>query len=63
MSDAEKGGGKTSMVTTIVKEGSVAENRSTNGSLLSLRHADDALLAQLGYKAEFRREFSVSISL
>jgi hypothetical protein len=25
----------------------------------SLRHADDVLLAELGYKAEFKREFSV----
>lgn len=27
----------------------------------SLRHADDVLLAELGYKSEFKREFSVSI--
>lgn len=26
---------------------------------LGQRHADDALLAELGYKSEFRREFSV----
>ena len=32
---------------------------SEDGSLLSTRHADDALLAELGYKAEFRREFTV----
>jgi hypothetical protein len=25
----------------------------------ALRHADDVLLAELGYKAEFKREFSV----
>jgi hypothetical protein len=25
----------------------------------SLRHADDVRLAELGYKSEFRREFSV----
>ena len=31
-----------------------------NTGLLSLRHADDVLLAKLGYKSEFRREFSVS---
>lgn len=30
--------------------------------LSELRHADDALLAQLGYKSEFKREFSVSPS-
>lgn len=28
-----------------------------------LRNADDKLLAELGYKAEFKREFSVSLSL
>jgi hypothetical protein len=26
-----------------------------------VRRADDVLLAQLGYKSEFRREFSVSL--
>jgi len=31
-------------------------------NLSELRRADDVLLAQLGYKAEFRREFSVSES-
>ena len=29
--------------------------------LSELRHADDVLLAQLGYKSEFKREFSVSL--
>ena len=33
-----------------------------NGALMSLRRADDVLLAKLGYKSEFRREFSVSLS-
>ena len=28
-------------------------------SLNAIRHADDVLLAKLGYKSEFRREFSV----
>ena len=28
-----------------------------------LRGADDALLAKLGYKSEFRREFSVGFSI
>ncbi|KAI0818650.1 amino acid/polyamine transporter I [Irpex lacteus] len=28
-------------------------------SIVTIRHADDALLAQLGYKSQFRREFSV----
>jgi hypothetical protein len=26
----------------------------------AVRHADDVLLAELGYKSEFKREFSVS---
>ncbi|OBZ70491.1 hypothetical protein A0H81_09576 [Grifola frondosa] len=30
-----------------------------NGSIVSLRHADDVLLAKLGYKSEFKREFSL----
>lgn len=30
-------------------------------SLTALRHADDALLAKLGYRSEFKREFSVSL--
>ena len=34
---------------------------SEDDSVLSLRRADDALLAELGYKSEFRREFTVSI--
>ncbi|KAJ7600377.1 APC amino acid permease [Mycena floridula] len=36
----------------------VAEMSSTE-DVVSLRHADDALLAQLGYKSEFKREFSL----
>lgn len=58
MSDSEKSS-KNAVATTVV-DGSLVERRSPNGSLLSVRHADDALLAELGYKAEFRREFSVS---
>ena len=29
-------------------------------NLSAVKHADDVLLAQLGYKSEFKREFSVS---
>ena len=29
--------------------------------LTAVKHADDVLLAQLGYKSEFKREFSVSL--
>ncbi|PSR73310.1 hypothetical protein PHLCEN_2v10838 [Hermanssonia centrifuga] len=36
----------------------VTVDASPDGSLMTLRHADDALLAQLGYKSEFKREFS-----
>ncbi|KAJ3540886.1 hypothetical protein NM688_g6163 [Phlebia brevispora] len=32
--------------------------RTSEGGVQSLRHADDVLLAKLGYKSEFRREFS-----
>ncbi len=38
----------------------VTVDASPDGSLMTLRHADDALLAQIGYKSEFKREFSVS---
>lgn len=36
------------------------ETLALDGDSLNLRNADDALLANLGYKAEFKREFSVS---
>jgi len=39
-------------------EEAVVETAVLDGD--SLRRADDALLAELGYKAEFKREFSVS---
>jgi hypothetical protein len=35
------------------------ENKKTE----EIWHADDMLLAKLGYKSEFRREFSVSLAL
>lgn len=37
--------------------------QGTNGETVDLRHADDELLAELGYKSEFKREFSVNIYL
>lgn len=37
--------------------------RQDSSALQNLRHADDAMLAELGYKSEFRREFSVSARL
>jgi hypothetical protein len=36
---------------------------SVKGYSTSTRNADDAVLADLGYKAEFRREFSVGCYL
>ncbi|KAF5345128.1 hypothetical protein D9757_013873 [Collybiopsis confluens] len=43
------------------------EHRSFEATIdtdnISLRHADDLLLAQLGYKSEFKREFSAWIQL
>lgn len=40
----------------------VAEEESHHGGALkALKHADDALLATLGYRSEFRREFSVCL--
>lgn len=58
MSDPEKADGKATSVS--VSDALPVERRSREGSLVSVRHADDALLAELGYKSEFRREFSVS---
>ncbi|EKM56083.1 uncharacterized protein PHACADRAFT_257146 [Phanerochaete carnosa HHB-10118-sp] len=58
MSDSEKGSKRAEVTTTVTASG-LAERRSPNGSLLSVRHADDALLAELGYKSEFKREFSM----
>lgn len=45
------------------KDVTAVEVSTNNGDsdLSALRHADDALLAELGYKSEFRREFSVSL--
>ena len=65
MSDAEK-------QSTADKKGSVDVNavlvntqhshRSPDGNDVgSLRRADNVLLAKLGYKSEFRREFSVRL--
>lgn len=57
MSDPEKIDGKATSVS--VSDALPVERRSREGSLVSVRHADDALLAELGYKSEFRREFSL----
>ena len=35
------------------------QTKGDSANLISIRHADDVLLAKLGYKSEFRREFSV----
>ncbi len=52
MSDEEK---RTTASTAVVEE------ESHGGALKALKHADDALLAKLGYRSEFRREFSVCL--
>ena len=39
----------------------VESSDSHHSDISELRHADDLLLAKLGYKAEFKREFSVGI--
>jgi hypothetical protein len=42
------------------KTGNVSHTVSVHEVDPKFRNADDALLAELGYKAEFKREFSVS---
>ena len=42
-----------------VSASSVAERQSRDESIVSVCHADDALLAELGYKSEFRRDMSL----
>lgn len=54
MTDAEKPFSKNSVDVHAVPVGS-------HEGLADMRHADDALLAHLGYKSEFKREFSVRI--
>lgn len=60
MSDPEK---KSKTFSTAVVTDASLERRSHDGTIESVRHADDALLAELGYKSEFKREFSVSVAL
>lgn len=43
------------------KAGSEAVVTVVDNDSLSLRHVDDAKLAELGYKSEFKREFSVRL--
>ncbi len=54
MADTEKPFSKNSVDVHAVPVGS-------HGGLEDMRHADDALLAHLGYKSEFKREFSVRV--
>ena len=51
------------MVTDEEKPTVLNDVGSTHNSpqLDGVRHADDVLLAKLGYKSEFKREFSVSL--
>ncbi|KZT30060.1 amino acid transporter [Neolentinus lepideus HHB14362 ss-1] len=53
MSKSEK---EASAVNTVAVNGG---GKSDETGLSDLRHADDVLLAELGYKAEFKREFSL----
>ena len=39
----------------------LAKNADNEG-LTAVKHADDALLAKLGYQSVFKREFSVSLT-
>ena len=58
MGDPEKSDTKVTNVS--VSDALPVDSGSHEDSLVNIRHADDALLAELGYKSEFRREFSVS---
>lgn len=56
------------IVLTLMSQTSKKENQSVEVAETvarddspSLRHADDVRLAELGYKSEFKREFSVSL--
>ena len=53
MSDTEK-------TTAANSTDGVDVGASGPSALAALKHADDVMLAKLGYKSEFRREFSVS---
>lgn len=50
---SEKGNNETSVQT--VDSGVTPDSHNIS----AVRHDDDVLLAQLGYKSEFKREFSV----
>ena len=55
--DSSKRSDKSGVDIVIREKGQNSDNEST----LTVRHADNVLLAQLGYKSQFRREFSVSV--
>ena len=61
MPDVEKDSSKTSPKDHVAVSALPVDSQrqGLHGDLASTRRADDALLAQLGYKSEFRREFSV----
>ena len=52
MSDTEK-------TTAANSTDGVDAGASGPSALAALKHADDVMLAKLGYKSEFKREFSV----
>lgn len=57
VSDVSKHSDKSNVDVVIQEKG----RNSDEASIVTIRHADDALLAQLGYKSQFRREFSVRV--
>ena len=58
MSEQEK---LASSSATTMKEPEGADANADGEGLAALKHADDALLAKLGYQSVFKREFSVSL--
>ena len=62
MSDFETSKDEDPAITQNIRD-SFSEHTSPDGSLFSVRHADDILLAELGYKSEFKREFSVRLKV
>ena len=61
MSDAEKQVTSDKKVPFDVNSVTVDTHSRRSADDSSVRHADNVLLAKLGYKSEFRREFSVRV--
>ena len=52
---------KLSSSSVSIKESEDLAKREDDAGLTAVKHADDALLAKLGYQSVFKREFSVSL--